>query len=247
MCRVSVPLTLGVPHRPDPQALVAGLLHQRCRSAVDLDERHIALSAGPPVVAASVLAALPSGIDLGRIVVDLDIDPEELRGGSAAYEVVRFHVDADNETVEEATRLRLPSPLVIFPELTDASVMDLVTVIVDAHRTPGFAASASPRHIADILAVIAHADVGVCARAGNGQDVLAILSATVAALRGDDIQTALSDPDCDSLAVLRPEAAEAVRTVLLGIEIDDAASAHRELVTAQLVRPFSADGPPPTT
>ncbi|WP_338887554.1 hypothetical protein [Rhodococcus sovatensis] len=244
---MSVPLTLGVPHRPEPQALVAGLLHQRCRNIDELNGRHSALTAGPPVVAASVLAALPSGIDLGRIVVDLDIDPAELSGGAATYEVARFHIDVDADTVEEATRLRLPSPLVIFPELTDASLMDLVTVIVDAHRTPGFAASASPRHIADILAVVAHADVGVCARAGNGQDVLAVLSATVAALRGDDIQTALSDPNLGSLARLRPEAAEALRTVLLGIEIDDAASAHRELVAAQLVRPFSPDGPPPTT
>lgn len=233
---MSIPLTLGVPQRPDPQALVAGLLMQRCHSADEVSARATGLTSGPPVVAASVLRDLPSGIDLGRVVVELDIDPDELRihhGGT--YESVRYHLDADSDTLAEAIALRVPSPLVIFAEWTDAPALDTATTIVEAHRTPGFAASAPARRIADILAVVAHADVGFTARAESGQQVLEILAATVAALRGDDIGAALAAPDLSALTRLRPEAAEAVRSVLLGIEIDDAATAHRDLVDAGLV------------
>lgn len=228
-----IPLTLGVPHRPDPQALVAGLLQQRFGGAVAVSARPGSISTGPAVIAASTLTSLSADVDLGRITVDLDINPEELkRDAVSTYEVVRFHVRVDESTLSDALALRLPSPLVIFPEHVD---LDAVTAIVDAHRTPGFAASSAPRHIADVLAVVAHAEVGFVATASSGTDVLAILAATVAALRGDDIPTALAHPDLAALAALRPEAAEAVRTVLLGIEIDDADSAHRDLVAAGLV------------
>ncbi|MGA9872791.1 MAG: hypothetical protein WBQ44_16835 [Rhodococcus sp. (in: high G+C Gram-positive bacteria)] len=240
---MSIPLTLGVPDRPDPQALVAGLLHQRCRTADDVEARFVDVSSGPPVIAASRLIEIRAGISLGRIVVDLDIDPDELRAADGAdYEVVRFHLTVDEDTVAEATELRLPSPLVIFPVLTSPSALETVTVIVDAHRTPGFAASASPRQIADILAVVAHSDVGFSARAETGGDVLSLLAATVAALRGDDIPTALAEPNVRAMAALRPEAAQAMRTVLFGIEVADAEACHRELVGAGLVRPLSSNG-----
>lgn len=251
MYRVSIPLTLGVPNRPDPQALITGLLQQRCRSAEGLEARFVDVSSGPPIVAASIVKSLPAGSDLGRIVIDLDIDPEELRdAGGATYEAVRFHVNVDADTLADAIGLRLPSPLVIFPDLSDASapdsadasVMETLTTIVEGHRTPGFAASAAPRHIADILAVVAHAEVGFVAQAADGREALSILAATVAALRGDDILKALSAPDLAALAVLRPEAADATRTVLLGIEVDDASSVHRDLTAAGLIRALSADG-----
>ncbi len=236
MYGVTVPLTLGVPHRPDPKALVAGLLQQRCRGVDDVAARANVITTGPPVIDASILMTFPAEVDLSRIVVDLDIDPNELaESDRATYEAVRFHLHVDADTLREAAALRLPSPLVIFPELTGASAMESVTTIVEAHRTPGFDAAASPRHIADILAVVAHAEVGFSARAHSGQEVLAILAATVAALRGDDILTALANPDLAALAALRPEAAEAVRTVLLGIEVDDASVAHRSLVDAGLL------------
>lgn len=232
---MSIPLTLGVPDRPDPQALVAGLLLQRCAGIDALAHTHSGVTAGPPVLAASLVRDVPKGTDLGRIIIQLDVDPEELRASTAAYEVVRFQVDVDSTTVDDAVRLRLPSPLVIFPDSTETDVMDVVTSVVDNGRTPGISADARPRHIADVLAVVAHADTGVSARARDGQDVLAILAATVAALRGDDIPTALAAPDLGALAKLRPEAAQAVRTVLLGIEIADAAGAHRSLAAAQLI------------
>ena len=208
---------------------------QRCRSIDDLDARFHALSSGPPVVSASLLKNLPSGVDLGRLVVELDIDPDELRareGGT--YECVRYHLDADIDTLADAVALRVPSPLVVFPHLTDDTALETVTAIVEAHRTPGFAASAPPRRIADVLAVVAHSEVGFTARARSGSEVLSVISATVAALRGDDITAALAAPDVKALAALRPEAADAVRSVLLAIEVDDAAAAHRDLVDAGL-------------
>lgn len=233
---MSIPLTLGAPHRPDPQALVAGLLQQRCRTAAEASSCPDAVTTGPPVVDASVLAAVRTEQDLGRIVVDLDIDPDDLRRNRhASYEVVRYHVNVREDTLAEATSLRLPSPLVIFPDLTEGDVMETVTAIVDAHRTPGFGAWESPRRIADVLAVVAHAEVGFSARARSGEEVLAILAATVAALRGDDILRALAAPDVGALIALRPEAAEAVRTVLLGIEVDDAVGVHAVLLAAGLL------------
>ncbi len=236
MCRVSIPLTLGVPPRPEPHALVAGLLLQKCHSVDDVNARFRALTSGPPVVSASVLKSLPPGVDLGRVVVELDIDPEELRArGGGTYESVRYHLDADSDTLADATALRVPSPLVVFPKLTDADALDIVTAIVDAHRTPGFAASSPPRRIADILAVVAHSEVGFTARAESGSQVLSVIAATVAALRGDDITAAIAEPNVRALAALRPEAADAVRSVLLAIEVDDAAAAHRDLVDAGLV------------
>lgn len=237
---VSIPLTLGVPHRPEPGALVAGLLHQRSRSSERVERDADEATSGPAIVSASVLRDHPGEPALGRLVVDLDIDPEELRGSRAVYEAVRFHLDVDAETIDDATALRVPSPLVLFPDLGDGPTLDAVTQIVEAHRIPGLIASASPRQVADVLAVVAHADGGFFARARSGSEVIALLSATVAALRGDDIATAWANPDTAALAALRPEAAEAVRTVLLGIEVDDATAAHHDLAAAGLVPAPSA-------
>ena len=89
--------------------------------------------------------------------------------------------------------------------------------------------------IADVLAVVSHADVGLVARADTGDDVIAILAATVASLRGDDIASALAAPNVDALRKLIPEAAEAVREVLLGVEIADAVAPHARLVDVGLI------------
>lgn len=182
------------------------------------------------------------------MIVHLDIDPDELRERSATtYETVRFHLDASEEHLPDATALRVPSPLVIFTDSGSLSALDTVTTIVDAHRTPGISASATPRQVADILAVVAHAEVGFTARARSGEQVVSILAATVAALRGDDIPAALAEPNLRALAALRPEAAAAVRSVLLGIEVDDAEEAHGVLVDAGLFSAGLSSGAEPNT
>lgn len=233
---VPIPLTLGVPHRPDPNALVAGLLQPFCADAPAVQAAPRAAEYGPPVVLASTLLTLPPTENLGRIVVRLDIDPDKLRASSAGnYEAVRFEVDAVPEHLADALGLRLPSPLVVFPVFDAIDVAETAETIVTAHRTPGIGVGDTARRIADVLAVVSHADVGLVARADTGDDVIAILAATVASLRGDDIASALAAPNVDALRKLIPEAAEAVREVLLGVEIADAVAAHARLVDVGLI------------
>ncbi|CCQ14367.1 putative uncharacterized protein [Rhodococcus sp. AW25M09] len=236
-----IPLTLGVPHRPDPNALVHELLLPRCSDAQALQTAPRGDEYGPPVVRASTLLAMPGSDDLGRIVVHLDVDPDELRSGRTGnYEAVRFDVDAPAEHLADALALRLPSPLVVFPVFDAIDVAETAEAVVFAHRTPGISAVDTPRRIADVLAVVSHADVGLVARADTGDQVLAILAATVASLRGDDIAGALAAPNVAALRALIPEAAEAVREVLLGIEIADAARARARLVEVGLIADRSA-------
>ncbi|MGV8872501.1 MAG: hypothetical protein ACOH2Q_08245 [Rhodococcus sp. (in: high G+C Gram-positive bacteria)] len=231
-----IPLTLGVPHRPDPNALVHGLLLPRCADVEALHAAPRGAEYGPPVVRASTLLAMPGSDDLGRIVVDLDVDPDELRAGrTGGYEAVRFDVDAPADQLADALALRLPSPLVVFPVFDAIDVAETAEAVVFALRTPGIAVADTPRRIADVLAVVSHADVGLVARAETGDDVLAILAATVASLRGDDIAAALAAPNVAALRALIPEAAEAVREVLLGVEISDAVGARARLVELGLI------------
>ncbi|MFC4376594.1 hypothetical protein ACFO5K_21085 [Nocardia halotolerans] len=75
--------------------------------------------------------------------------------------------------------------------------------------------------LAAVLVGIAHADSGFVARTGSGPRAVAIVAGTVAALCGEDILTALADPDLAFLKGLKPPAIEALRTVLLGIETTD--------------------------
>ncbi len=65
-----------------------------------------------PVVPASVLIG---GEAAGRVVVRLDIDPEELRADTeASYEAVRFDVDVTTDQIDDAIALRLPAPLAVY-------------------------------------------------------------------------------------------------------------------------------------
>ncbi|MRH86226.1 hypothetical protein GFY24_01880 [Nocardia sp. SYP-A9097] len=74
--------------------------------------------------------------------------------------------------------------------------------------------------IAEFLVRIAHSDTGFLARTDSGERAVAIIAATVAALMGEDIPTALATPDLNFLRGLKPPAVEALRTVLLAIETD---------------------------
>ncbi|MGQ4598815.1 hypothetical protein [Nocardia sp. R6R-6] len=76
--------------------------------------------------------------------------------------------------------------------------------------------------IADFLAGAAHSDTGFVARTSSGRHAVAIVAATVAALCGEDIHAALSAPDIAFLRSLKPAAIDAVRSVLLAIETEDA-------------------------
>lgn len=75
--------------------------------------------------------------------------------------------------------------------------------------------------LAAFLVRIAHADHGFVARTADGNRAVAIVAGTVAALCGEDIPTALANPDVEFLTALKPPAIEATRTVLLAIETGD--------------------------
>ncbi|MFE9582908.1 hypothetical protein ACFYO1_41505 [Nocardia sp. NPDC006044] len=108
--------------------------------------------------------------------------------------------------------------------LTTPARRSLVEGLVRAPRPndslPALDADAPDPAVADFLATIVHTDTGFVARTSSGERALAIVAATVAALCGEDIPTALTTPDTNFLIALKPPAVEAFRTVLLAIETD---------------------------
>ncbi len=219
------------------QPLVEGLLHQRRDAAVPGKARD-AVTTGPQIVAASILTgAVGTDADAGAVVVELDVDPDDL-ADAVEHRALRYHVHCTAEQVEDAIRLRLPAPVAVFvtPDGPDAGTLaETAQVLADAGHSPGLVAGQPVDAVADFLGVLAHTSVGFVARARDGAEVLSLLAGTVAALRGDDVRAALATPDAAALAALIPEAAEAVRGVLLGIEVDDPEQVDRALVDAGLL------------
>ncbi len=147
------------------------------------------------------------------VIVALDTDAEP-----PAYAAVRFHLDCSAEQLTDALELVVAAPLAIFVDPVSA---DSARAIADAGHSPGIDLATPVELVADFLAVLAHSRAGFIARATNGPQVLAIVAATVAALRGDDVRTAFRKPNPAALSALNPEAVAAVREVLLGVEVDD--------------------------
>ncbi|MFD7843444.1 hypothetical protein ACFV4K_10985 [Nocardia sp. NPDC059764] len=75
--------------------------------------------------------------------------------------------------------------------------------------------------VSEFLVRIVHGDTGFVARTDSGERALAAVAATVAALCGEDIRTALTTPDTAFLTGLQPPAVEAFRDVLLAVETSD--------------------------
>ncbi|WP_282785266.1 MULTISPECIES: hypothetical protein [unclassified Nocardia] len=89
--------------------------------------------------------------------------------------------------------------------------------------------TASDTAVAEFLVRVAHSDSGFVARTDSGERAVGIVAATVAALMGEDIPSALANPDIAFLTNLKPPAVAALRDVLLAIE-----TADRDAVTAAL-------------
>jgi hypothetical protein len=234
---VSTLLTLHPPTSNDRQPPFTGLLSQRYRDAAAVPGTPRGAIHGPPVLAASALGSRSSD---EPVVVVLDVAPETLPSGGP--EVARFDLDCSLEQLDDALELTQPgesnlhpltAPLAVFVAPDDHAepgwAAEVATRIADAGAHPGLRAGPSPDEVADFLAVLAHSDAGFVARASSGAQALAILAATVAALRGDDVRTAYVAPDPTRVAGLNQDAAEALRTVLLSIEVDDAEEAERHL------------------
>jgi len=228
---VSIDLTLGIPRPRGPESLLSRLLSPVITQAQSVASARDSEVSGPPVVPASALIG-DGGSDLGPIVVGLDIDPAELRSSSQArYEAVRYRLECPVSSLDEAIALRMPSPLVVYPVIdypvdadTGITLADAAGVLANAGKIPGLSAGHPNAAVADFLAVLVHTDVGFVAQADTAEEVLAVLAGTVAALRGDDVRGALAEPDPGPLTTLIPEAAAAVREVLLGIEVPDVES-----------------------
>ncbi|AQA25365.1 hypothetical protein BTZ20_5763 [Rhodococcus sp. MTM3W5.2] len=232
---MSTLLTLHPPTPNDRQPPFTGLLSQRCPDAAAVSHRRLGAIFGPPVVAAS---ALGPGMD-ESVVVSLDVAPDTLASDGPV--VARFDIDCSLDQLEDAIELTQPesnphplsAPLAVFVAPDDDAeagwVAEVATRVADAGAHPGLRAGSAPDEVADFLAVLAHSDAGFVARATSGAEALAILTATVAALRGDDVRTAFVAPDPARVAGLNQDAAEALRTVLLSIEVDDAEEAERHL------------------
>ncbi|MFC9434387.1 hypothetical protein [Nocardia sp. NPDC057030] len=108
--------------------------------------------------------------------------------------------------------------------LTTPARRSLVEGLVRAPRpgdsAPALDADDADAVVADFLAAIVHTDTGFIARTSSGERAVAIVAATVAALCGEDIRTALVTPDTNFLTALKPPAVEAFRTVLHAIETE---------------------------
>lgn len=229
--------TLPVTRGGAAQPLVEGLLLQRRESAAPLAGRDTA-AAGPQIVAASrLIGAAGTDVDAGAVVVDLDIDPDDL-AGAIEHRPVRFHVHVTAEQVDDAVSLRLPAPVAVFVTPAadhPAGLAEAAQTLSVAGHCPGLVAGVPADAVADFLAVLAHTSVGFVAQARDGAEVLALLAGTVAALRGDDVRAALAHPDTAALAALNPDAAEAVRGVLLGIEVESPEQVEQVLADAGLL------------
>ncbi|MFC9519207.1 hypothetical protein ACFTSD_26060 [Nocardiaceae bacterium NPDC056970] len=237
---MSIPVSLSMPTLPSrnsaPQPLVAGLLHRRREAAVPVVPRD-AVTAGHPIVAASVLTgAVGTDADAGAVVVELDVAPRALQS-AIDHRAVRYHVDCTPEQVEDAVELRLSAPVAVFvtPDESGPTLAESAQLLADAGHSPGLIAGQPADVVADFLAVLTHTSVGFVARAADGAEVLALLVGTVASLRGDDVRAALAAPDAAALAALNPDAAEAVRGVLLGIEVADPDEVDRVLAGVGLL------------
>lgn len=221
-----IDLTLGIPRPHGPESLLSGLVSERFSQARAVPSAGELPVAGAPIVAASGLLG-QQDVDLGRIVVSLDVDPLELRTApQARYEAVRYELDCPVGNLDEAIALRVPSPLAVYPELDEDSELTLADAareLVDGGKIPGLgrgnlSVAGARGSVADFLAVLAHADTGFVARVDSAAEVLALLAGIVAALRGDDVRAALAEPDTARLTTLVPDAVAAVREVLLGVE-----------------------------
>ena len=215
---VPVPLTLGVPKRREDRPLTARLLLVSGDDGMVTEE--LAPMIGDRVVPLSELpppADAPAGV-IGAV---------DLREASTFEPPpgLALHIDCTPHQV--STVLELPVTAAVF--VAGAVDVELVRAITAAGFRAGIDFAAPVEQVADFLAVLAHADTGFVGRVRTGREALAAIAATVAALRGDDVRAAFTDPDAAALARLNPDAAAAVREVLIGIEVTDSGSVARDL------------------
>jgi hypothetical protein len=220
---VSIPLPLGMPpSREEPRGLLDALLSRRYEVLEPaLEASGKALAA--PIVPATAVTEAP-----GRDVV-VELDASAAAPSAAGWRPVRYQLDCALDDLDDVLAFTAPAPLAVYvqaddPALGDAALADTARALTEAGHIPGLPTGHGPGAVADFLAVLAHAETGFVARADTASDVLALLSGTAAALSGFDVRNALTEPDAGRLGRLIPEAAEALREILLAVEVDDVAA-----------------------
>lgn len=210
------------PSRDEPRGLLDGLLTGRYDSPESAEA-----AAGPllgaPIVPAGTITAPPSR----DLVVELDTSGP--RPEPAGWRPLRYQIDCSTDDLCHVLEFTAPAPLIVYADGPDESLADTARALTEAGHIPGLSAGHGRGAVSDFLAVLAHADTGYVARATGTAEVVALLSATAASLSGFDIREALASPDVPRLQRLIPEAAAALREILLAIEVDDPDRVGREL------------------
>ncbi|WP_407443142.1 hypothetical protein [Rhodococcus sp. (in: high G+C Gram-positive bacteria)] len=210
------------PSHEEPRGLLDGLLTGRYDSPDDARDVTGPLFA-PPIVPARAIT-VPPGRDL---VVELDTSGPP--PAPAGWRPVRYQIGCTPEVLDDVLAFTAPAPLAVYVDGPDDTLADTARALTEAGHVPGLPAGHGPGAISDFLAVLAHADTGYVARTTSTEDVVALLSGTAAALSGFDIREALASPDVSWLQRLIPEAAAALREILLAVEVDDPDRVAREL------------------
>ncbi len=227
-------LNLQPPVPRDTPPPFAGLLAETCSDAAALHHRRRGALFGPPVLDATALIGV--GANDGPLWLRLDTDPDALP--PTLPDLVRIEVDCPFDRLDDALALAqgdphpLPARLAIRVDPGDAGrgwAAESAERIVAAGAHPVLGSGLAAVDVADFLAVLAHAEIGFVAHADTGGEVVAILAATVAALRGDDIPHAYTAADPASVTALGDAAAAAVRQVLLAIAVSDATAVEAHL------------------
>ncbi|SUE16184.1 Uncharacterised protein [Rhodococcus gordoniae] len=215
------------PSRDESRGLLDALLtrrHDTLTGALAATGRMLA----PPIVPAAAVTGSPTR----ELVVELDASTE--LPSPAGWRPIRYQVECSAEDLEDVLAITAPAPLVVYPHVSDAALADAARALTEAGHIPGLTAGRGAEAVADFLAVLAHTDTGYAARATGTDDVVALLAATVAALSGFDVRAALATPDVARLRRLVPEAAAAVREILLVVEVDETDGVVRDLEALDL-------------
>lgn len=212
---MSIPLPLGMPpSREEPRGLLDALLSRRYEALGS------ALGASGPALAAPIIPATEVTEAPGRDVV-VELDASAAPPSPAGWRPVRYQLDCALDDLDDVLAFTAPAPLAVYVQVDDPALADTARALTEAGHIPGLPTGHGPGAVADFLAVLAHADTGFVARADTASDVLALLSGTAAALSGFDVRDALTEPDAGRLSRLIPEAADALREILLAVEVDD--------------------------
>lgn len=210
------------PSREEPRGMLDALLTCRHDTLVD------ALASAGPLLAAPIVPAGAVTDAPGRDLV-LELDASAPPPAPAGWRPIRYQVDCSADELDDVLAFTAPAPLAVYVDGPDDDLAETARALTEAGHIPGLPTGHEPDAVADFLAVLAHSDTGYVARAATAADVVALFSATAAALSGFDIRAALAAPDIAWLQRLIPEAGAALREILLAVEVSDPESVAREL------------------